>query len=93
MALAAEEFDLGAELESLVDLFAVQCSGKGIEIGLDLPGGVLCLFFVPTNPLGADRYWGRPDIEKSPFETYFNRVQQNPGSRSYCHQWQNVQSF
>lgn len=40
MALAAEEFDLGAELESLVDLFAVQCSGKGIEIGLDLPGEV-----------------------------------------------------
>jgi hypothetical protein len=49
MALAAEEFDLGAELESLVDLFAVQCSGKGIEIGLDLPGGVLilCLLLTP----------------------------------------------
>lgn len=38
LELEKADFDLTAELESIVDMFAVQCSKKGIEIGLDLPG-------------------------------------------------------
>jgi hypothetical protein len=35
------EFDLGSLLESLVDVFSVQCTVKGVELGLDMPG--MCL--------------------------------------------------
>ncbi|GAQ88197.1 Signal transduction histidine kinase [Klebsormidium nitens] len=38
LELEKADFDITAELESIVDMFAVQCSKKGIEIGLDLPG-------------------------------------------------------
>lgn len=37
------EFDVGALLESLVDVFTVQCTLKGVELGLDMPGTCLCL--------------------------------------------------
>ena len=36
MDLEWADFDLITELESLVDMFSVQCNQKGIEIGLDL---------------------------------------------------------
>ncbi|GAQ81975.1 histidine kinase [Klebsormidium nitens] len=32
------EFDLSNLLESLVDVFTVQCTMKGVELGLDMPG-------------------------------------------------------
>lgn len=38
------EFDLGALLETLVEVFTVQCTMKGVELGLDMPG--ICLFLL-----------------------------------------------
>ncbi|GAQ77716.1 histidine kinase [Klebsormidium nitens] len=37
LQLETVEFDLGALLESLVDVFTVQCTMKGVELGLDMP--------------------------------------------------------
>lgn len=38
MQLETVGFDIGAMLESLVDMFSVQCTAKGLEIALDMKG-------------------------------------------------------
>lgn len=36
MELETEIFDIGNMLESLMDIFSVQCTLKGLEVGLDM---------------------------------------------------------
>lgn len=36
MQLETELFDIGNMLESLMDIFSVQCTAKGLEVGLDM---------------------------------------------------------
>jgi hypothetical protein len=42
MQLETVGFDIGAMLESLVDMFSVQCTAKGLEIALDMKGERHC---------------------------------------------------
>jgi signal transduction histidine kinase len=36
--LEAVDFDLAHEIQSVVDMFGIQCAGKGIIIGLEVAG-------------------------------------------------------
>ena len=38
LVLEEAEFDLGRELEGLIDMFSVQCINHHVETLLDLPG-------------------------------------------------------
>jgi hypothetical protein len=41
LVLEEAEFDLGRELEGLVDMFSVQCINHNVETVLDLSGMIL----------------------------------------------------
>ncbi|GAQ91845.1 histidine kinase [Klebsormidium nitens] len=41
MQLENELFDIGNLLESLVDIFSVQCTAKGLEVGLDMDSNLI----------------------------------------------------
>ena len=43
LVLEDAEFDLGRELEGLVDMFSVQCMNHNVETVLDLSGMILIL--------------------------------------------------
>ena len=43
LVLEDAEFDLGRELEGLVDMFSVQCINHNVETVLDLSGMILIL--------------------------------------------------
>jgi hypothetical protein len=46
LVLEDAEFDLGRELEGLIDMFSVQCINHNVEAVLDLSGTCLIIFTV-----------------------------------------------
>lgn len=46
LVLEVAEFDLGRELEGLVDMFSVQCINHNVETVLDLSGMKLIYIFI-----------------------------------------------
>lgn len=46
LVLEVAEFDLGRELEGLVDMFSVQCINQNVETVLDLSGMTKVVFLL-----------------------------------------------